>query len=112
MCSELRQIAVLTEQGVFHREFLEPHVVLGQSACLVSEQELNPTELFWNRAIPDDTAWHSGIGLDEPRVVNFGQIQVYSHRDWYDGAQEQIHAEVLEDPATLEPVKGHNNERN
>ena len=52
------------ELGPLHRHLLENHVVLGQRARLVRQQELNAAQLLWDGRVAGDGVGHVLIRVD------------------------------------------------
>ena len=93
-----------------HRQPLEDHIILRECARLVREQVLNAAQLFWDVGVARERVRNVLVLVDLISVVQLSEVEVDSHRDWYDVAEKQQAAEVLEIPATNELVKCNNNQ--
>ena len=98
------------EHGVLHGDFLEYHLVLSESACLIGQQVLNSPQFFGNGRIPGDRARYLGVAVDTVGIVDLGHVKVDSEGDRDDIGQEEDEAEELDDPLALEVVQGHHEE--
>ena len=79
---------ILTILGELHRDLLEDHIVLRQCTCLVREEELQSAELFGNSRIPGNGTINILIRLNLELVIQFGEVQIDSHRDRNDGTKQ------------------------
>jgi O-phosphoseryl-tRNA(Cys) synthetase len=64
-----------------HGDLFKNHVVLSESACLISEQVLHTSQLLGYCRITHNALLDSLVVLNQPRVVYLGQVQINSHRD-------------------------------
>ena len=58
----------------FHREFLEYHIVLGQGASLVREQELDAPKFLWDGGVSGDATGYVFVGGDTIGVENLSHV--------------------------------------
>jgi hypothetical protein len=62
--------------------------VLSKSTSLVTQQVLNSSKVFWNRASPDDCSFDALIVLNEPCIDRLAHVKVDTQTDGYDGGEE------------------------
>ena len=96
------------ELGPLHGNLFENHLVLSQCASLVSQQELESTQFFWNCRVSSNAAWDSIITFDAEGVVDLREIQVDFHRNWDDRAEKKDHPEEFEVPIPFEAIDDNN----
>lgn len=64
------------------------HTILCQSTCLVAQQVLNATQVFWDCASPNDSAFDAFIMLYEPCIDRLAHIEIDTQTYW-DNSGEQ-----------------------
>ena len=84
---------------------------MGQSSRFVSQKELNSTKFFRNGRISRNCIRHALILVDAVRVEHFGEVKIYTERNWNDCGQKQDKPEKVDIPLSLESVKSHNSDR-
>jgi len=91
--------------GELHRNFLKNHVVLRQSARLVRQHKLNAAQLLRNRRVSSNGPLDVAVHLDAVLVIQFGKIQVDSHRDGDNGAEQENDSEEFEVPVADKAIR-------
>jgi hypothetical protein len=70
---------ILVEQRIPKMQFLENHLILGECASLVSQEVLDPAQLFGDGGRPHHGAFNLLVTLYTPGVERFANLQVHSH---------------------------------
>lgn len=60
------------ELGELHADLLHDHVVLGQGACLVREEDLHPAQFFGDGGVTGDSLEDFLVLIDGVGVPNLG----------------------------------------
>ena len=100
----VRQLVVLSEN------LPSDHIVLGQSARLVRDQELDSAELFRDVRVTGDDTWDLVVVVDAVTVPELGEVEVDSDGDRDDTGHEKHNPEEEHLPVAMEAVQSSDQE--
>ena len=100
----VRQLVVLSEN------LPSDHIVLGQSAGLVRDQELDSAELFRDVRVTGDDTWDLVVVVDAVAVPELGEVEVDSDGDRDDTGHEKHDPEEEHLPVAMEAVQSSDQE--
>lgn len=100
-----------TELAVLEEDFAADHVILGQRASLVGDEELDATEVLRDARISRLAPGDIIVYIDSVAVPQLCQVQIDPHTDGYDAREEEHDTEVEHEPVAVEAVQSADEER-
>ena len=100
----VRQLVVLSEN------LPSDHIVLGQSASLVRDQELDSAELLRDVRVTGDDTWDLVVVVDAVTVPELGKVKIDSDGDRDNTGHEKHDPEEEHLPVAMEAVQGSDQE--
>ncbi len=82
---------------IFNGNSFENHLILGKCSSLVSQNVPDSSQFFGDCGVPGNASFDQFIVVDIVRVKEFGKVEIDSHGNGDDGAEQNDHSHELND---------------